>query len=206
MKAYHNAIKISESSSDYENKISAFNNVIGFCSNDMHCLNDNSRKRDMILYWTYNNLGDIFLEFATKKNQKNFYANAIENYQRALNFSRNKKEKLDTLKRLSQLYNQSGDINNFYTVQDTIIEADDVEKKREAFENLSEKSEETASKIYFLEKALDYIRYEKVSAFRRCENTVRICEKLRSLYAKNKDYGNLARIEELRSNTLLLMH
>lgn len=160
----------------------------------------------MILYWTYNNLGDIFLERAVKKNQKNFYADAIENYQRALNFSRNKKEKLSTLERLSHLYNQNGDTDNFYTVQDSIIESNDVEQKREAFENLAEKSEETANKIYFLEKSLDYIKYESVSTIKKCENTIRICEKLRSLYAKNKDYGNLARIEELRSNTILLMH
>ena len=206
LQTYTLALNEVKNNSDFETKLGAFNQVINFCSKDLSCLNDNSRKRDMILYWTYSNIGDIFSEKAFKHHDISSYYEAQENYQRALNFSRNSEEKIAVLERLANLYEQQGDLVNFYTVKDLLIEAYPIEERRNAFEELSETVEDATQKIYFLEKALDFIKYENIPAVSRCKNTIRLCKKLRTLYADKKDYVNLARIEELRTNTSYLIH
>ncbi len=206
LQAYYTALEESQKTNDYGKKVRAYNSVIGYCSNDTSCLNDNSRKRDMILYWTYNNLGDIFMEKARVQNAKGAYADAAESYQRALNFSRNSEEKIATMQKMSRLYSESGDFENFYNVQDVLIETYPPEDKREAYERLADNGTTLGKKIYFFEKALDSIKAEKTSALDRCHQTIILCEKLSPLYAWQKDYANLARIEELKQNTKTLIH
>ena len=203
---YNRALDEAEKNSDVRQKLTAFNKVINFCAKDLSCLNDNSRKRDMVLYWTYNNIGDIFMTESVKNKSFEGYFEAEENYQRALNFSRNSEEKMAVLEKLAALYMQHGEWANYYAVKDSVIEVFPVADRREAFEELADEDEDKNRKIYFLEKALNFVSYEKVSAKIRCETTIRLCEKLRELYADKKDYANLARIEELRVNTSYLIH
>ena len=205
LQKYSHALNQVEKNSDIEQKLSAFNDVLSFCSKDLSCLNDNSRKRDMVLYWTYKNIGDILME-KTDKEKSSDYTGAKENYQRALNFSRNSEEKISVLERLTHLYEKSGDTANLYNVKDLLAETYPNFQKREAFENLADSVADVTRKIYFLEKALDFVKNENVATITRGENTMRICEKLRTIYAEKKDYANLARIEELRRNTSYLIH
>lgn len=206
LQTYSLALNEIKNNSDSETKLKAFNQVINFCSMDLNCLSDNSRKRDMILYWTYSNIGDIFWEKSLKDNGVSAYFEAQENYQRALNFSRNSEEKITILEKLAKLYEQHENTDDFYTVKSLLIESYPIHERRAAFEELSATAKDTAKKIYFLEKALDFVNYENISALLRCKNTIAICEKLRTLYADIKDYENLARIEELRTNTSYLIH
>ena len=203
---YNQALNEADKNSDIRQKLTAFNKVINFCSKDLGCLNDNSRKRDMVLYWTYNNIGDIFMTEAIKNKDVASYFDAEVNYQRALNFSRNAEEKISVLEKLAALYLQYDDLSNYYEVKDSLIEVMPITARSEAFEKLADEAKDYNRKIYFLEKALNFVNYEKVSAKLRCEQTIRLCEKLRDLYADKKDYANLARIEELRINTSYLIH
>ena len=203
---YNQALNEAEKNVDIRQKLTAFNKVINFCAKDLGCLNDNSRKRDMVLYWTYNNIGDIFMTESIKNNDLNAYFDAEENYHKALNFSRNSEEKIAVQEKLAALYLQQDDLSNYYAVKDSLIEVMPIGERREAFEKLADETQDYNRKIYFLEKSLNFVNYEKISARVRCESTIRLCEKLRDLYADKKDYANLARIEELRTNTSYLLH
>ena len=206
LQKYYSAIKTAEENNETEAKINSFNDVLDFCSNDLECLNDDSRKRDMVIYWTYVNIGDIFMEQMEKDNSSSNYENAQKNYQHALNFSRNTAERTSVLKKLAKLYEKKGDKANFYTIKNALVETLPVEARREAFEKLADATEDDDKKIYFLEKALDFIKYEKIPALYQCKNTIKICEKLKILYLEKEDFANLARIEELRVNTSYLIH
>lgn len=205
LQKYNFALDEAEKNPDIEQRLNAFNDVLKFCSKDLSCMNDNSRKRDMVLYWTYKNIGDILME-KTDKEKSSDYTGAKDNYQRALNFSRNSEEKISILQRLAMLYEKSGDTANLYNVKDLLAETYSASQKREAFENLADSVADVTRKIYFLEKALDFVKNENVATITRGKNTMRLCEKLRTIYAEKKDYANLARIEELRRNTSYLIH
>lgn len=60
MQAFQRANDMVAESSNFDDMISAYDQVIRFCSNTASCRNEKSTKRDTLLYWAYQNIANAY--------------------------------------------------------------------------------------------------------------------------------------------------
>ena len=60
MQAFQRANDMVAESNNFDEMISAYDQVISFCSNNASCRNEKSTKRDTLLYWAYQNIANAY--------------------------------------------------------------------------------------------------------------------------------------------------
>ncbi len=93
MQAYRQANREAEKTSDADKKIEAYDKVINFCSNTRSCRFEKSMKRDMLLYWAYNNVARAYC-------QKKIPSAAMLYWQKALQVAPNDKLRRNILEQM----------------------------------------------------------------------------------------------------------
>lgn len=103
MQAYRIANRQAAAAENYEDKIRAFDKVINFCSRTASCRLEPSLKRNVLLYWAYDKVGQAYRD-------KHEPEAAIDYFQKGLTYARNDREKEKMLGRLAEVLQQSGEI------------------------------------------------------------------------------------------------
>ncbi len=93
MQAFRLANQQVAQSKDVNEMISAYDKVVNFCAGDKSCRAEKSTKRDMLLYWAYNHIGDAYFH-------KGVPAAASMYWDKALAISHNDKQKAHMLEKM----------------------------------------------------------------------------------------------------------
>lgn len=209
LKIYKEAFEAAGQDFNPDIRIKAYDKVINYCSGSEACLIDSSVKRNMVLYWTYNNLGDAWLqrgkqsESATEDGHN--YRNAISYYREAVTVAVDRDEKVISLRKIASIYKHIGDVENLRKVGEEIVDHLDDEHKRMSYMKLADIWKGTYKNTKFLEKALDFVNKEDVSLLDKCQNTLQICEMLLNNYKEIDDKENIKRINRLLNKTALIV-
>lgn len=206
VRAYHQALQAAKSAQDVNAEIAAYGKVIELGQNSTVNEEDIIDKKSLILYWSYNNLGDAL----TRKNQnkiifnKGNYNLALDYYQQAYKLARDNTEKIAVLKRMAYNYRLMKDDEAFYKCFLKIIELSKDKDKREAYVALAEmqKNADEAAALY--ERALEYVPKEDTDVAGKCLNTLQICRELLALYQELDIPRQQNRIYELMNKTAIL--
>ncbi len=201
LQAYRMANAAADMASNLDEKIKAYDAVINFCFSSRDCLLDDSTKRNMVMYWTYNNIGDALVS----KNAKNSgFAFETENYVTALKYyngsfqvARDDAEKMSSLQRIADVYQKLGNLDKWLITKEQIIDYMEDGCKRKAFTELAEHTDDGEIYASLYEKALIYVTKEEVSVLAKCQNTLEICDKLKAVYRAMGDTQSLKRLGEL---------
>ena len=206
IKVYRTAFEKAKYLKDYDEKILAFNEVINYCASSKTCVEEDSLKRNQILFWTYNNIGDIFLEKNNSEINNENYIYALQYYQNAIEFLNSAAEKKNILEKISHIYLELQDEKSWRKTleQMALLEGDDM--KRHAFVNLANTTDDIKLQSQYLENALNYVIYENISFLEKCKNTLYICERLLSIYEQTSSTSDYDRIKMLQKNTLGLLN
>lgn len=208
LRAYHAASEAAAEDASPDSKIKAYGKVIRSCGESDACRTDNSIKRNMVLYWTYNNLGDAW--FQRNQNASSMavdeanYRKAISYYREAADIAVDGDEKVNSLQRIAEIYKHMEDAENFSKIQEDIVESLDDEHKKQGYLKLASGWQGGYKSTEWLEKALTFVMKEKVSLLDKCQNTLLICEMLMSNYKQQDDKENYRRIERLLGKTALI--
>ena len=205
LKIYRAAYEKSKYFRDADDKLLAYNEVIDYCSHSKQCQLDDSIKRNQILFWTYNSIGDIFLEKNHKHMDAHNYLYAVEYYQNALEFTKNISDKHHVLEKISHIYGELQDEQGWRKTHEQMALIQDDDMKRQAFTELANNTDDLKLQAKYLEHALNFVTHENVSVFEKCKNTLTICAWLLDIYSYAKDKKNYARILELQKKTLELL-
>lgn len=103
MQAYRIANRQAAAADNYDDKIRAFDKVINFCSHTASCRLEPSLKRNVLLYWAYDKVGQAYRD-------KQEPEAAIEYFQKGLSYARNNREKEKMLSRLAEVLEESGEV------------------------------------------------------------------------------------------------
>lgn len=206
LKVYRAAFEKAKYLKDDDEKLLAFNDVIDYCAKSKTCVEEDTKKRNQVLFWTYNNIGDIFVvKNATESKDEN-YVYALEYYKNAMEFLSSEIDKKPILEKIAHIYLELKDEKSWRKTLEQIAMSEDDELKRQAFVELSNTTDDTKLKAQYLETALNYITYENVSFLQKCTNTLSICESLLSIYELTGAKTDYNRIKELQTNTLELLN
>lgn len=209
IQSYRYAVEIANQSNDLDMQIRAFQAVLEIASYEQtNPADSNGHKRLLIMFWCYNNIGDAF----AKKNYSDTdyeydeanYSWAIKYYKKALDCSKDNVEKISVMRRISQVYQDWNDDENWLLSQEAIIDFLDDAHKREAYTDLASSCINMEKKKDLLEKALLFVMQEDVSVLIKCQNTLNLGCELKGIYKKNKDYTNYGKVEELMDKTNIL--
>ncbi len=206
IKKYRQAFEASKNLSNIDDKLLGYDNVIRFCARHKSCLEKQSVKRNQVLFWTYKNIGDLFL-------QKNFdhfetlnFQNALSSYQNALEFSKDGEDQVEVLKKMRDIYDALGDEGAARSVSKELGRYLDDALKIDMFLNLANTSSNKTEESYFLEQALKYISDEKISFLKKCRGKLYICERLLQIYKKATNRADALRIEKIKNDTNKLLN
>ena len=184
LKVYRRAFQSAKFFADPDDKLLSYNGVIQYCTKHQKCLEDQGVKHHQILFWTYNNIGDIFLQ----KNIKSFLLencfNALDAYQTALGFSKENQDQTIVLRKILDIYKTLEDVHAATQITLKLAELIDGALKIETLLNLADQSVLAEQKSSFLEQALFLITKENTSFLKNCQNTLTLCEKLLEIYRK----------------------
>lgn len=206
LKIYRAAYEKSKYLPDIDDKLLAYNEVINYCADSKLCRVDDSIKRNQILFWTYNNIGDMFLARNYDEPEANNYVYAVQYYRNALEFTNNVREKKSTLEKMSHVYTELEDENGWRKTRELMAMEEDDNMKRQAFVELAKSTDDPKLQAQYLEKALNFVMEENVSVLSKCQNTLEICQYLTDIYQHTNNKTALARIQELQKNTLELLN
>ena len=205
IQAYRTASEIAKKSRNPDEEIAAYNAVVNL-GLDRPAGND--VKRNMIMYWAYNNIGDALMNKSVDNEAHAVDARAfnasVESYLNSLHFARDNLEKISVLNRIAENYKYLGDEFKWCEYKEKMIANMRPEEKREAYTELAHELKNTDLAIDIYNEALNHISAEEVSFFAKCLNTLEICEILLQLYSQKNDTQNINRIKELMSRTVLL--
>lgn len=134
-------------SSNIDEMITAYNKVINFCANSYNCRNEKSIKRDVLLYWAYNNIANSYCK-------KNMPEIALKYFEKALSVAVSDKQKtmaleamldaiakenlrvsekcrkiLNITKKLSAIYSKNEDIYDLRRISDLSLKTKKLLKK-----------------------------------------------------------------------------
>lgn len=206
LKIYREAYEKSKYLQDIDDKLLAYNNVISYCADSKRCRTDDSIKRNQILFWTYNNIGDMFLARNNDLPETNNYIYAVQYYRNALEFTDNIREKHSTMEKMSHVYAELQDENGWRHVQEMMALEEDDSMKRQAFVELSKTTDDINLQARYLEKALGFVMDENVSVAAKCQNTLEICQRLAEIYRTTHNTNGYERIRDLQKSTLELLN
>lgn len=204
LRVYRGAFEEAAKTKDPDIKIKAFDTVVHYCDDSPACRTDDSIKRNMVMYWTYNNLGDAWVakNYVNPENDYDNYLQAIEYYKEAVKIARDDTEKINSLQRISAIYKRMEDTENVHRTQEVIVDSLSDEYKRLGYMRLVKNGDNLTKNTQWLEKALDYVTKEEVSFLSKCQNTLVICKMLLENYRKTQDKVNLKRVNRLLNKTV----
>lgn len=206
VRAYHQALQAAKTAGNVNAEIAAYSKVIELGQNSFPNGEDVVDKKSLILYWSYNNLGDAL----TKKNRnkiifdKDNYNLALDYYNQAYKLARDNAEKIAVLKRMAYSYQLMKDRDAFDKCFLQIIELSKDKDKREAYVALAEMQKDADAAALFYERALEYVPKEEIDVVGKCLNTLAICRELMVLYQELNFPGQQKRIYDLMNKTALL--
>lgn len=186
-------------------EIAAYRKVIKLGSKRRQIAADEQLKHNMIMYWSYNNVADALLSKSFKNavegDDLERYKESLKYYKLGLKFARDNLEKISVLNRMADSYKHLGDEEHLLQVKQKVIANLKAEDKRRAYNELADSLTKTKLSAKMYEEALNYINDEKVTLNEKCDNTLRICNRLLQLYDRNEDRKNYQRIIRLKGNT-----
>lgn len=205
---YRVAVQQASSTGNAEEQINAFRRVVDYNQTIGGCPDDDGLKCNQVMFWTYNNLGDVLIKnnrrlFRVRKNKAD-YVQAIQYYRQALMFARDRGEKSTVLRKMADVHQLAGDKAAWLRVQEAIVAQLPEERKSQAYHHLSGLYEAKPRGIFLLEKALEFTAKEEVSVLVKCQNILTICDELKDRYRQVQDFANQQRIEELSYRTAIL--
>lgn len=195
VKVYRQADARAKYLNDTDEKLLNYHQVVDFCLRSKKCLENESVKKNQILFWTYKHIGDLFLQKNIDMFEKSNGINALNAYQKALEFSKDEDETLDVLMKIRDIYRDFEDKNGVIESEVKMTELLDDAFKIEMLLRLADEASSRKEEIYFLEEALKYVSFEKISILKKCKNTLAICERLLEIYQKAGLKADWARIE-----------
>ena len=199
LKVYRQADARAKYLNDTDEKLLSYHGVVDFCLRSKKCLENESVKKNQILFWTYKHIGDLFLQKNAQMFERSNEINALNSYQKAIEFSKNEDETLNVLLTIRAIYQNLQDQKGMYESSMQMIELLDDAFKIEMLLHLADEAENRKEEIYFLEEALKYATSEKISILKKCKNTFNICTRLLEIYQKAGMKAELARIETVKN-------
>ena len=206
MKVYRMAFEKAKYLKDFDEKILAFNEVIDYCASSKVCVEEDTVKRNQILFWTYNNIGDAFFEKNIVEPGAENYVYALQYYQNAIEFLNSAAEKKNVLEKISHIYLELQDEKSWQKTLEQMALIEDDDMKRQAFVKLADTTDDIKLQSQYLENALNYVIYENISFLEKCKNTLYICDRLLFIYEQTKSTSDYDRIRTLQKNTLSLLN
>ena len=202
LKTYKQALESAKYLKDIDDKLLCYGDVIRFCAKSDRCAEKQSVKRNQILFWTYNNIGDLFLQKDTHHFEEANYKNALDSYQNALEFSKSQTDQADVLTKIRDIYLSLDRKKEADETSLRLAQYVDDALKIEMFLNLANTSQTKSEESYFLEQALKYASSEKISFLKTCQNRLYICARLLQIYQKARLKADILRIENIKKQTL----
>ena len=206
LKVYRIAFEKVKYLKDFDEKLLAYNEVINYCAESKTCVEEDSIRRNQVLFWTYNNIGDIFIEKNTDTLNDENYIYALQYYKNAIEFLNSNIEKKAVLEKIAHIYIELQDEKAWRKTLEEIVLLEDDAMKRQAFVELANKTDDVKLQSVYLENALNYIIYENMAILEKCKNTLSICEKLLEIYKQTKAQSDYDRIKDLQKSTLELLN
>lgn len=206
LRVYRKAFERASGNKNPDVKIDAFSEVVNYCDSSQACRIDDSIKRNMVMFWTYNNLGDAWVaktyQNPTEKNIN--FSQALDCYREAVRAARDNAEKINSLQRIASIYRHIEDHENLAKTREQIVEALSDEYKRLGYMRLVQTGADSTKNTEWLEQALNYVTKEEVSFLNKCQNTLTICDQLAKNYRKLGDKVNLKRVNRLLNKTAVI--
>lgn len=205
LQAYREATDVAAKAKNADEEIAAYRKVIELGNQRRQIAADEQLKHNMIMYWSYNNVADALLSKSFKNaveggdNEK--YKESLKYYKLGLKFARDNLEKISVLNRMADSYKHLGDEEHLMKVKQKVISNLKAEDKRRAYNDLADSLSKPRFAAKMFEEALNYVNDEKVSLNEKCENTLRICDKLLTIYDRRQDKKDYQRILRLKGNT-----
>lgn len=205
LQAYREATDVAAKANNPDEEIAAYRKVIELGSKRRQIAADEQLKHNMIMYWSYNNVADALLSKSFKNavdsDESANYRESLKYYKLGLRFARDNLEKISVLNRMADSYRHLGDEEHLLKVKQKVIGNLNAEDKRRAYNDLADNLTKPKLSAKMYEEALNYINDEKVSLNEKCDNTLRICDRLLHIYDRYKDKKNYQRILRLKDNT-----
>lgn len=205
LKAYRKAHKQADLMPDIDDKVMAYNDIINYCTSLAECRNDESIKHHQILFWTYNNIGDIFMIKHTKLPHRQNCLHALQYYYDSLSFAHTASEKRATLEKIACIYSEMQDEQGRRQILEQIAISEENCMKRQAFTELAKQTDDIKLQAKYLEYALTFVMAENISVLEKGENILKICARLLQIYKHTKSRKHYRRIKELEQNTRELL-
>jgi len=187
----------------------AYMRVVRYCEDNHLCSSDESVKRNSVMFWSYNNIGDALVRkhqrFLGYKNATQDYRLAIENYTKALRSARDGAEKVSTLNKIAKAYKLMGNKNLWLKTHEQIIGELAEEYKYAAYLKLAKKAGHFEQAVLLLENALTHVMQTKRSVLQKFRDLLDVCAQLLPLYHKLRLQDDEKRIQALSRRAAILL-
>ena len=151
LKVYRTAFEKAKYLKDNDEKLLAYNEVINYCADSKLCVEDDTKKRNQVLFWTYNNIGDIFFEKNKEEHLDENYAYALEYYKNAMEFLSYDNERKPILEKIAHIYLELQDEKSWRKTIEQIALSEEDDIKRQSFIGLSETTDDVKLQAQYLE-------------------------------------------------------
>ena len=206
LKKYREASERAKYLADIDDKLLTYNEVINFCADSKKCAKTDTVKRNQILFWTYNQLGDLFLQKNNGDLMQNRYTYSLQYFQNALSFARTDEEEREVLKKMLDVYKTLDDEYNYKKTYEALALVSDDAFRRQAFLALAKSATDLYQEAYYLEKALNHINKENITLLEKCKNNLDICARLLEIYQTLGNYKDEARIREIKEQANMILN
>ena len=206
LKVYRAAYEKTKYLQDADEKILALSDVINYCASSKICVESDNTKRNQVLFWTYSNIGDFFLEKNRDEPSEENYVYALEYFKNAIEFINSYAYQKSVLEKMVYIYNELQDEKSAQKTKEQIVSLEPEEMKRQALVELANGTDDIKLQTEYLENALNFVMYENVSVMEKCKNTLEICSRLLTIYELTNNMPDYERIKNLQKSTLELLN
>lgn len=116
MQAFRVARQAADNSHDVDERIEAYSSVIDFCTRTEVCRMEQSIKKQTLMFWVYDRLGEAFAE-------KKDVVNAVDAFSKSFVLARNDKQKNFVLKKFAALYEHNADMPQWKDLKKEVFKA-----------------------------------------------------------------------------------
>ena len=197
LKIYREASEGAKYIRDTDEKLLSYSKVIDFCVHSDRCLQSESSKKYQILFWTYSQMAELFLQKDLDTFDVQNKINALEAYHKALEFCLSDEQSFEVLSKMHNIYLSLEDKKNVFQTSVEMAQILDDGLKIETFLRLADETSNAKEEAYFLEQALRFVTKERISALEKCENVFEICKRLLKIYEKAQRRADIKRIETI---------
>lgn len=131
----------------WQDKLTAWQMVADFCRDGGNCPLESKPARDTVLFWTYNNMGNLAAENDPDVSR------AVEYYRNALPFSPRQYDRITVYRKIARLYKQAGDIAAWLETVKQIVRKEEDIAEITAYVEQARRESDAAVKKSFLKKA-----------------------------------------------------